>query len=156
MGSVKHLRVVRDSQDVTVHKLLSDSTDLLLWQLLWQQGVSVLLEAQYALHDARFDLMLRATDTVATAYGNSHHARRAFWTTTRFRLVMFSATLSLLSIIKNDICEYLTQRLQLSDVVFDFCAVYRGHCSLGLLKPDAVTAAGETSLSLWTEESLLV
>jgi len=37
VGSIKQLRVVRDGQDVTVRELLSDSTDL----LLWQQGVAV-------------------------------------------------------------------------------------------------------------------
>jgi len=103
VGSIKQLRVVRDGQDMTVRKLLSDSTDL----LLWQQGVTVRLEAQHALHDARFDLMLRVTDAVAAAYANSRHGRRATWTTTRFRLALLPATLSLLSVINIDVCEYL-------------------------------------------------
>ena len=64
--------------------------------------------------------------------------------------------LSLLSVIKNDVREFLAQRLQSSDVVFDFCADVWGHWILGLLKPDAVTTAGEAALSLWAEESLLV
>jgi len=66
--------------------------------------------------------MLRATDAVAAAYGNSRHGRRASWTTTRFRLALLPATLSLLSVITNDVCKFLAQRLQSSDVVFDFCA----------------------------------
>jgi len=107
VGSIKQLRVVRDGQGVTVRKLLSDSSDL----LLCQQGVSVRLEVQHALHDAWFDLMVRATDAVAAAYGNSRHGRRASWTTTRCRLALLPATLSLLSVIKNDVCEYLAQRL---------------------------------------------
>jgi len=81
VGSIKQLRVVRDGQDVTVRELFSDSTDL----LLWQQGVAVRLEVQHALHDASFDLMPRATDAVAAAYGNSRHVQRASWPTTRFR-----------------------------------------------------------------------
>jgi len=35
---------------------------------------------------------------------------------------LLPATLSLLSVIKNDVCEYLAQRLKSSDVVFDLCA----------------------------------
>jgi len=100
--------------------------------------------------------MLRATDAVAAAYGNSRHGRRASWTTTRFRLALLPATLSLLSVIKNDVCEYLAQRLQSSDVVFNLCADDLGHWSLGLPKPHAVTAAGKAALSLWAEESFFV
>ena len=107
VGSIKQLRVARDGQDVTVRELLSDNTDL----LLWQQGVTVRLDAQHALHDVRFDLMLRATDAIATAYGNSRHGRRVSWTTTRVRLSLLPVTLSLLSVIKNNVCEFLAQHL---------------------------------------------
>jgi len=150
-GSTKRLRVVRDGLGVTVREHLCDSSDL----LSWQQNVAVRLEAQYALHDAQFDLMLRATDAVAAAYGNSRHGRLATWTTTRFRLALLPPTLSLFSGSKDDVCEYLAQRLQTSDVIFDLCADEQGHWSLGLPKPDCLTA-GETALSVWAEESLLV
>ena len=58
--------------------------------------------------------------------------------------------------IKNDVCEYLAQRLQSSDVVFDLCADDQGHWSLGLPKSDAVTVSGEVALSPWAEESSIV